>query len=122
MQFAFTSVGFAPPPDLPEFARTTALFEIWRPLHDWTRLAIDVARAPGAGARYRCRVSAEDEQSQRVGEAIGGNPFEAVQAAARALADRGRDPLRALPAVGAARPVPLQRSGGASVMQPCEAS
>ncbi len=122
MTFEYATYGFTPPPDLVDFARVTALFEIWRPRRPLSRLMVSIDRMDGFGARFRCRVGAERGERSARAEAFADDAFEAVRDAAMAIDDPGDVPDGATALPPWFRSGGSQDSGSPSVTQPCEAS
>ena len=120
MTYEFTTHGFEMHPDLIDFARVTAVFEIWRPRRPWSRLAVEVRSAARDHSRFRCRIHVEGAGETIHAEAIADDAYEVVRAAAEALPVPNEG--SGTPGDPSLRPVRTQPSGSPSVTHPCEAS
>ena len=88
MLYDFSTQGFPTPPDLAEFARVTALFEVWRPRLTLDRLVVAVRRTPGPQDRYRCDVLVRKDEETVASHAIASDAYDAVRYASALLRDR----------------------------------
>lgn len=88
MTFESSTRGFLAPEDLDEFARTTVLFELWRPRIRLDRMVVSIRWEAGVEGRYACRLFVGDGVRSFETVAIGTDAYAAVATAASLL--RGR--------------------------------